>query len=97
MLKSRTQRMVHLLNDLLMYSRIDRYEYAHETFDLKTTVDEIFSLLDAPSGYVCNSNNIKIALPRIPVEIILRNLISNAVKHHDKEVGSIDVYGESSW
>ena len=30
-------------------------------------------------------------LPRIPLEIVMRNLISNAIKHHDHPDGKIEI------
>ena len=30
----------------------------------------------------------------MPFELVLRNLINNAIKHHDKEQGVIEVYAE---
>ena len=32
-----------------------------------------------------------VLIPKTPLEIVLRNLISNAIKHHDKTVGHIQI------
>jgi signal transduction histidine kinase len=40
---------------------------------------------------VINACDVVITLPRIPLELALRNLIGNAIKHHDKEHGIITI------
>ncbi|MBQ0799267.1 MAG: PAS domain S-box protein [Porticoccaceae bacterium] len=96
LLRSRTGRMSKLLNDLLLYSRVGHYDYPEELVDLKPMVEDIFLLLGPPEGFTCNVTDIRMKLRRIPAEIVLRNLISNAIKHHDKDHGVIDVGYEST-
>ncbi len=91
LLKSRSKRMLNLLNDLLEYSRIGRDEHAKETINLKETTDELFELHNKREDFNCQGQDVDIVLQRIPFEMVLRNLISNAIKHHDKESGNIDV------
>ena len=81
--------MKKLLNDLLEYSRINRFEYANESLNLKEMATDIFNLIGNPSGFSCSTPDIELKIPKIPFEIVLRNLISNAIKHHDKNKGEI--------
>lgn len=86
LLENRSNRMNNLLNDLLDYARVERFDYKPEVIKLSTTVNEVFSLLD-------HDDNVKLTIlsdgefifPRVPLQLILRNLITNAIKHHDKE------------
>ena len=96
LLKSRSQRMSRLLTDLLMYSRVGRYEYKDENVNLKDMTTDIFELLDAPETFTCDGQDAELDVPRIPLEIILRNLVSNAIKHHDKSKGHIQVTYEQT-
>ena len=91
LLKSRAQRMSQLLVDLLQYSRIGRYEYKSEMLDLEDLSNNIFELVGLPKKFSYEVEKVKLTVPRIPFEIVLRNLISNAIKHHDKETGMVKI------
>ena len=85
LLENRSQRMSHLLNDLLNYARIERFDYEPETLELSTLADNIFSLLDHGDNVSLITAKGELNFPGVPLETILRNLISNAIKHHDKD------------
>jgi signal transduction histidine kinase len=87
----RSGRMIKLLDDLLSYSRVSRYEYKYEAIELKVLVQDQFNLIDKPNSFNCFSPNSFLLIPRIPFEIVIRNILSNAIKHHDKEKGLIDI------
>lgn len=89
LLKKRTERMIKLLQDLLEYSRINRLDYDSEIIHLREMSDDLIDLIDAPSGFTCAVPDVELSIPKIPFEIVLRNLISNAIKHHDKDTGKI--------
>ena len=91
LLKNRTMRMNKLLDDLLDYARIGRHNFAPQELDLKATAHEVFSLLDHPKTFTLSVAEQLLLIPKTPLEIVLRNLISNAIKHHDKTSGHIEV------
>ncbi|MBA6391320.1 CHASE domain-containing protein [Colwellia sp. BRX10-3] len=91
LLNNRSERMNKLLDDLLDYARIGRHEYKANPLDLKATAQEIFSLLDHPKAFDLSVDKQVLLIPRTPIEIVLRNLISNAIKHHDKLTGHIKI------
>jgi signal transduction histidine kinase len=85
LIRSRIKRMEALLNDLLAYSRAGRYRYEPERIDLASALAETVEFLAPPAGFV-----IEIVEPmptligeRVPLQTVLRNLIGNAIKHHD--------------
>tara|TARA_R110002049_G_scaffold276106_2_gene454232 strand:- start:2462 stop:4255 length:1794 start_codon:yes stop_codon:yes gene_type:complete len=91
LLQSRAERLMKLLSDLLNYSRINRFAYENETINLNNAVRDCFDLLGSPEGYNCEAPDIEISIPLIPFEIVLRNLISNSIKHHDQKTGNISL------
>jgi len=92
LLNNRSERMNKLLDDLLDYARIGRQEYKPQELDLAEIAQDIFSLLDHPETFSLSVETQILLLPKTPIEIVLRNLISNAIKHHDKTTGHIKIY-----
>ena len=92
-MRGRIMRMENLLSDLLAYSRADRYQYNIGKVDVALLIDEITRLVTPPQGFAVN---VKTALPvfvtyKVPLETVLRNLIHNAIKHHDRSDGQVQV------
>ncbi|RIK43442.1 MAG: hypothetical protein DCC55_05635 [Chloroflexi bacterium] len=83
-LRRRVQRMEQLLNDLLAYSRADRHYSASETVDTALLVHSVVEWIAPPAGFTVT---VARAMPvlrteRIPLELVFRNLLDNALKHH---------------
>ena len=89
LLSQRSDRMMKLLNDLLDYSRITRDEFKSISVNLKDMTKDLDKLLDIPNDFNIIAPDIDITVPEVPFEIVLRNLLSNSIKHHDKESGTI--------
>jgi signal transduction histidine kinase len=96
LLAQRSDRMMKLLNDLLDYSRINRTEFKSELVNLNEMSIDILHLLDKPPGFNISAPDIEIMIPRAPFEIVLRNLISNSIKHHDEKSGYVHISCKSS-
>ena len=93
LLQSRTARLEKLLDDLLIYSRVGNHLGDIEIIDVNETVKMIFQLLDPPEGFQLNVSSSLPILTTLstPLEVIFRNLIGNAIKHHDKTMGIITI------
>ena len=91
LLKIRAQRMIQLLNDLLDYSRVGKMSGRAENIQLRKIGNDIFDVLDKPSGFEFHSQDVTVCVPRVPFELALRNLISNSIKHHDMQRGCISL------
>jgi signal transduction histidine kinase len=89
LLRQRSKRMLKLLDDLLDYSRLNLTTLGNEKVNLSEKAHDILSLLETNDKFSCIAPNIEINIPQLPFEIVLRNLISNAIKHHDKGEGHI--------
>jgi signal transduction histidine kinase len=91
LLEGRSNRMIKLLSDLLSYSRVGTALFEKENINLNDISTDIIDLLGNPDGFDVKSDDVDIYIQRIPVELILRNLISNSIKHLDKSHGTIEV------
>lgn len=83
-LRERVARMDQLLDDLLTYARIGRADGKVETVSIAALLADIITFLAPPMGFQIRSTSV---LPvfdtlRVPLELVIRNLISNAIKHH---------------
>jgi len=90
-LRQRINRLEYLLNDLLAYSRAGHQEARVEEVDTLALVEEIKQLLTESNNFELKIGS---AFPIIntsmaPLKQVLMNLVSNAVKHHDREDGKI--------
>jgi PAS domain S-box-containing protein len=86
LLSNRTSRLEKLLDDLLTYSRIGKNYGDRRSVNLCDLVHNTFELLDAPPGVRLKyrGSNTEIETLAIPLEVIIRNLLGNAIKHGGK-------------
>jgi len=92
LLKNRADRMMTLLDDLLAYSRLSQADNRVKKFNLKQLVSGILELHNDEKQFNLTVDDVDITAPYVPTEIILRNLIFNAIQHHDKSQGTIQVF-----
>ena len=91
--RNQAKRMAAMLSGLLEYSSVGRRTDALEAVDLHALVGEIAQSIEQPG---LARIRIEGAWPTTrtlaqPLDIILRNLIDNAVKHHDRPEGTVTV------
>ena len=86
LLKNRVQRLENLLDDLLAYSRAGRGEMASDLVDTRELIGELALLVSPPQGFsIVGSETLPtLRTARAPLTQVLQNLISNAIKHHDR-------------
>jgi PAS domain S-box-containing protein len=91
LLRGRVRRLRDLLDGLLSYSRIGREHHDPERVDTMDMVTEIAGLLDPPPGFTiaCKGNMPVLSTYGVPLRHVLQNLISNGIRHHDRDVGNI--------
>lgn len=90
-IRDRTDRMHKLLDDLLNYSRINFDETPAQIVTTSALIEEVKGLLDIPEHITLETHESlqSIEIPQIPLLQVFQNLISNAIKHHDKKQGKI--------
>lgn len=91
MIKLRAQRLQRLLNDLLLFSTMSQVSEHFASFNLRTMARDLLDILDTQGRFQLEAPDVEVVLPRREFEIVLRNLISNAIKHHDKPEGIIRI------
>lgn len=90
-LRTQTRRMSAMLTGLLDYSTIGRKVEAIERVDTRALAEGIAHSIPASSGkrVMIEGDWPSIATLKAPLELVLRNLVDNAVKHHDCDRGTI--------
>ncbi|MCH8622200.1 PAS domain S-box protein [Undibacterium sp. TS12] len=93
LIRVRIKRMEKLLDDLLLYFRAGQLGGAVEMVDMSELVKDVFELC-------CTNRNFELTLEgdfpnspthKVALELVFRNLINNAIKHHDKPSGHLTV------
>ncbi|MCC6457729.1 MAG: PAS domain-containing protein [Caldilineaceae bacterium] len=93
-MRSRIKRMEGLLDDLLTYSRAGRYRGEARLVDANELVARVIDTVAAPDEFTVRVEG---ELPTLftypaPLETVLRNLVNNAIKHHDKPAGTVRIW-----
>lgn len=91
LMQNRVQRMDKLLTDLLEYSRVGRRNVDTTGVDVAELAASVWSLLDHPEGFelVLGEGLPKLQTAVTPLQQVLHNLLTNALKHHDRDHGTI--------
>lgn len=99
--KVRISRMENLVSDLLTYARAGQRSKEQQQVNFHDLIRGIVEMHPIPANFVIKT---EIRLPAIttaktPLETVIRNLFSNALKHHDGENPQINisVKGEGSF
>lgn len=93
---NRADRMQALLDDLLTYARIGREDASSSDINLQSLYEDINQLLDIPDSFSVSVPDQTLHLPAVPFKTVMLNLIGNAIKHNDKEHGTVDVSVDES-
>lgn len=93
LLRRRAYRMEALVEGIMQYLRTGRSQSRLERVDTKELIHQIVNLLDVPHGFTISVGE---GMPvfiteRVALKQVFDNLLSNALKHHDKVNGRIEV------
>jgi PAS domain S-box-containing protein len=93
LLRGRVVRLQSLLDGLLAYARIGKARVSYEQVDVNQVVRDVVAVLSPPPGFhvVCDGKMPMLRTHRTPILAVLQNLISNGIKHHDRNEGRITI------
>jgi len=96
LMRNRINRMEKLLDDLLTYSRAGRTDTAISETSVAAIFDRIVEVLGPPAHiHVRAEGELPVLVTAsAQLEHVLRNLINNAIKHHDKQNGEVVLSGK---
>ena len=94
LIKGRLLRAENMIRGILMYARVGKQNPEREYINLNLLLqDTIENLVVRPGLRIEVEDDLpEIYTERIPLQQVLSNLISNAIKYHDKKEGYIKVY-----
>jgi|GEM_PF-589476 len=98
LIKGRVVRAENLLKGILDYARIGKEVRNKEIVDVTELVKEVTEDIPKRPGisFLIQQNMPIIATERVPLLQIFTNLISNAIKYHDKNDGFVKIYYQSN-
>lgn len=93
LMRNRIQRMERLLDDLLAYSRVGHTDDEIVKINTRDLVQDIYEMITDNRGIQLDIADPMPVLQtsKVPLELVFRNLINNAIKHHDKPEGCIRI------
>ncbi len=97
LLQQRVARMHLLVEGLLQVSKVGREDLSAEEVDTAELLSEVIDLISPPAGFTISPSTPlpKLLAKRVLLNQVMSNLISNAIKHHDKARGKIEVTASS--
>ncbi|MGC1242885.1 MAG: ATP-binding protein [Chryseosolibacter sp.] len=98
LIKGRLLRAENMIRGILLYARVGKQNPEREFINLNMLMQDIMENLMLRPGLTLEvqDNLPEIYSEKIPLHQVLSNLISNAIKYHDKADGYIKVYLRSS-
>lgn len=95
LIKGRVNRSENLIQGMLSYARVGKEKAVTEEVNLNQMVQEIWESLSSPGTRLSVPRPLPVLhAEKVPLMQVFSNLISNAVKYHDKPQGEITVYHE---
>ncbi len=93
LLRGRVHRLENLINGLLQYSRIGRTAVQPEQVDVGALLHELVDSLAPPPTFTIaiQPDLPTLTTDRLRLEQVFANLISNAIKHHDRADGQVRI------
>ncbi len=94
LLRGRVHRMEALINGLLQFSRSGRVLSDKSSVSVASLLTEIIDSLAPPASFTVEiaPNMPTLVTERLPLEQVFSNLIGNAIKHHPRPDGKVQIF-----
>ncbi len=98
MIEGKIEKMDHLIQGILTYSKIDKTDIKSEKVNTHEIVSNIVGIIDIPKNIKVSVNNTLpvIKADRFRIQQLFQNLIGNAVSYIDKPEGLVEIGAEQS-
>ncbi len=91
-LQRRVSRMLQMLDDVLAWARVGHIDAPAESVDVHALITEIWDGLDAARFELVIASPLPtLHTYREPLALVFRNLLTNAVRHHDRAAGRVEL------
>jgi signal transduction histidine kinase len=89
----RIRRLEQIIDDLLIYARAGAASTDVSPVEPRVLIEGVLEIQPAPPGFQISVrvNSEPFVTTKTPLEAVLRNLIGNAVKHHDRQAGNVEI------
>ncbi len=96
MIEDKLEKMDHLIQGVLTYSKIDKKDITKESVDLNEVIESITSMIHIPdSTDIIIKNQLPVLrADKFRMQQLFQNLISNAIIYNDKDKGIIEIQSE---
>ncbi len=93
MMRARVDRVQQMVDDLQAYSGVGGRSHHPERVDVADLLQKVLFMMTSPEPFQIRIGDSMPVLMtwRIPLDLVFRNLIGNAYKHHDRRDGHIDI------
>lgn len=91
MIEQISTRALVLVSDVMAHAAATKVGSDMRTFDLKALCDDILVTLDPANTHVVTVSKARITTDYVVLQIVLRNLIDNAIKHSSSDRTRLDV------
>ncbi len=93
MIESKVEKMDHLIQGILTYSKMDTLDLSSEKIDVNDVVKNIINIIHIPDNIQVNIKNLlpTIIADKYRIQQLFQNLIGNAVTYIDKINGLVEV------
>src|SRR5262249_55500083 len=94
-LRRRVRRLERLITDLTEFARAGHGEPALERVEVDKLLAEVVELVQPPDGFFVDAElHVEpFETATYPLKAVLLNLVGNAIKHHDRSTGRVEVKG----
>lgn len=94
-MRAQSRRMSQMMTALLEYSSAGRKEEIAEEVDTQALAQAIVTSMRRTPGFSIEIRGLWPAVLTVaaPLDLVLRNLIDNAIKHHDRAEGKVELTG----